>query len=117
MIEAVLSERCTGCGLCVAVCPADALAFDAAGRHAVIARQEDCETCFMCELYCRADALYVAPQADGPAPVDPAAARRLAGQFRREQGWDEWAGDPRYANEHWRMDEIFARARGTAGAA
>ncbi len=65
----------------------------------------------MCELYCQADALFVAPQCDHAVPVSTEEARALAGQFRRESGWDEWAGDPRYANEHWRMDRVFARAR------
>jgi NAD-dependent dihydropyrimidine dehydrogenase PreA subunit len=111
MIEALLADRCTGCGDCVAVCPTDVLAMVADGPP-VVARQEDCQTCFMCELYCRADAIYVAPRCDGPSPVDAPTAARLAGQFRRESGWHEWEGDPRYANEHWRMDEIFARARG-----
>jgi hypothetical protein len=33
------------------------------------------------------------------------------GQFRRDSGWGEWAEDPRYRNQHWRMDSVFARAR------
>jgi hypothetical protein len=33
------------------------------------------------------------------------------GQCRRASGWDEYAGDPRYANEHWRMEGVFLRAR------
>ena len=110
MIEHVLADRCTGCGICVDVCPADVLDLSPQGV-AVIARQDVCQTCFMCELYCRADALYVAPRCDGAVAVPVEVARRDAGQFRRESGWDEWAGDPAYANEHWRMDEIFARAR------
>jgi len=111
MIEHILADRCTGCGACVEVCPTDVLELSPAGL-AVAARPRDCQTCFMCELYCRWDALYVAPRCDGPAEVSEAVARAGAGQFRRESGWDEWAGDPAYANEHWRMDEIFARARG-----
>jgi hypothetical protein len=65
----------------------------------------------MCELYCRADALYVAPQCDHAVPVSAEQVRPRLGQFRRESGWDEWADDPRYADEHWRMDRVFARAR------
>ena len=65
----------------------------------------------MCELYCRADALFVAPDCDAPAPVDPETvlSHGLLGQFRRESGWDEWSG--LYPNEHWRMDVVFRRAR------
>jgi NAD-dependent dihydropyrimidine dehydrogenase PreA subunit len=110
MIEHVLADRCTGCGACVEVCPADVFDLNPRGL-AVIARPDACQTCFMCELYCRFDALYVAPRCDARTAVPEAVARRGAGQFRRESGWDEWAGDPAYANEHWRMDEIFARAR------
>ena len=112
MIELVLADRCTGCDACVRVCPTNVL--DAvAGGAPVIARQADCQTCFMCELYCTADALYVAPEVDAPAPIDAATALAggSLGQYRRESGWDEWAGDPRYANEHWRMDRVFAWAR------
>ena len=110
MIELLLASRCTGCNACVEVCPTDV--FDAVpGQAPVIARRQDCQTCFMCELYCRADALFVAPDCDAPAPVDPETvlSHGLLGQFRRESGWDEWSG--LYPNEHWRMDVVFRRAR------
>ncbi len=35
----------------------------------------------------------------------------LAGRYRRDSGWDAHRGDPAHANESWRMDEVFARAR------
>ncbi len=111
MIEHVLGDLCTGCGVCVEVCPADVFELRPQGL-AVIARQDACQTCFLCELYCRFDALYVAPRCDGVMAVPEDVARLGAGQFRRESGWDEWEGDPAYTNDHWRMDEIFARARG-----
>jgi NAD-dependent dihydropyrimidine dehydrogenase PreA subunit len=113
VIELVLADRCTDCGACVRVCPTDV--FDPGADRPVIARQADCQTCFLCELYCEADALYVAPDCEGPTPgLDPAAllAAGLVGQYRRDSGWGEWA--VRYANEHWRMEEIFARGRGVA---
>jgi len=112
MIELVLTDRCTGCGACVHVCPTDVFEGQPGGPPR-IARRQDCQTCFMCELYCGADALYVAPECDGPENVVPERVQQTLGQFRRESGWDEWRDDPRYANEHWRMDQVFARARDT----
>jgi NAD-dependent dihydropyrimidine dehydrogenase PreA subunit len=51
MIELVSPNRCTGCNICVAVCPTNV--FDASpDGPPVIARQSSCQTCFMCELYC-----------------------------------------------------------------
>lgn len=113
MIELVIADRCTRCSACVSVCPTNV--FDAAdGAPPVIARKGDCQTCFMCELYCPADALYVAPDCEQSEQVDAAEIlqTRWLGVFRRDSGWGEWAGDPRYSNEHWQMDRVFARARG-----
>jgi len=112
VIELVFDDRCTKCGSCVQICPTNV--FDAGpDRTPVIARQSDCQTCFMCELYCTADALFVGPDCDHPAAVDatPILESGWLGQFRRDSGWGEWSNDPRYRNEHWRMDQIFARAR------
>lgn len=110
MIGFVLDDRCDGCGRCVAVCPMNVLESDA-GRIS-IARQEDCQTCFLCELYCASDAIYVDPLFDRIASPDPQQIRDsgLLGRFRRLSGWQEWDGDPRYPNEHWRMGQIFAEA-------
>ncbi len=113
MIELIVDDRCTRCNLCVTVCPTDVLTPVAQGKPA-IARQEDCQTCFLCELYCQADAIYVAPEIDRPVAVEEGAivASGLLGQHRRNAGWDEWAGDPNYSNEFWRMGELFARGLG-----
>ncbi|KAF1049175.1 4Fe-4S dicluster domain-containing protein [Xylophilus sp.] len=88
MIEFISKERCTGCDLCVQVCPT--FVFDKVpGGIPVIARQEDCQTCFMCEAYCPVDALYVSPFADAAQPVDAQALEQsdLLGSYRRSIGW------------------------------
>lgn len=115
MIELVIAERCTGCNACVEICPTNVLAPSLNGPPD-IAHQQDCQTCFMCELYCREDAIYVAPDCENPTDVDKEeiVASGLLGEFRRNHGWDEWAADSRYSNEHWRMESVFLRARDMA---
>ena len=115
MIELIIAERCTHCGDCVKICPSNA--FDAKpNAPPVIARLDDCQTCFLCELHCKADALYVGAdcEAAGATTFEQALASGTLGQYRRESGWDEFEGDPRFANEHWRMEGVFARARDLA---
>jgi NAD-dependent dihydropyrimidine dehydrogenase PreA subunit len=88
MIEFVSASRCTGCNICVAVCPLNV--FDAVeDGPPVIARQSSCQTCYMCELYCPVDALYVAHDAERPTPIDAAALEDspLLGSYRRAIGW------------------------------
>jgi len=113
MIELVIDDRCTRCNVCVTVCPTNVLE-PVPGSAPRIARQEDCQTCFPCELYCKADAIYVARAIDGPTPVNEQAivSSGLLGHHRRNAGWDEWADDPAYRNEFWRMGELFARGLG-----
>ncbi len=110
MIEFIVAERCTACGVCAEVCPSNV--FDARpDAPPVIARVDDCQTCFLCELYCKADAIYVGADCETAGTIDFEAARATLGQYRRESGWDEFEGDPRFANEHWRMESVFLRAR------
>jgi NAD-dependent dihydropyrimidine dehydrogenase PreA subunit len=112
VIELVIAERCTQCGDCVKICPSNV--FDAEpGAPPLIARIEDCQTCFLCELYCKADALYVGADCEVQHGVDlkDAQASGTLGQYRRDSGWDEYEGDPRFANEHWLMGGVFERAR------
>ena len=90
MIELLSRERCTGCNLCVRVCPTNV--FEAVdGDIPVLARASVCQTCFMCELYCPADALYVSPYADRHIDVDEAALirTRTLGSYSREMGWQK----------------------------
>lgn len=114
MIAALLTDRCTACQRCVAICPAQV--FDTAGTDAPprIARPLDCQTCFACELHCEADALYVDPDVFVPRAVDPAWLQRsgLLGVYRRDAGWrTDGSDDAEHPNLHWRMDEVFARGR------
>jgi Pyruvate/2-oxoacid:ferredoxin oxidoreductase delta subunit len=64
MIEHIEIEKCTGCGICDAVCPADVIhmeppaeAPEIAGLRStkllpVIRFREHCITCFSCEIFC-----------------------------------------------------------------
>jgi len=112
MIELIVAERCTSCGECVKVCPYNV--FDAKPEGPpVIARLADCQTCFLCELYCKEDALYVGADCEHAGSITKAQvlASGSLGLYSRASGWDEYSGDPRYANEHWRMEGVFLRAR------
>jgi NAD-dependent dihydropyrimidine dehydrogenase PreA subunit len=109
VIELIVADRCTDCGICIKVCPANVFDPGQSGLP-VLARVEDCQTCFMCELYCQADAIYVAPDCDRRVTVNAeevAASGRL-GQYRKHSGWDEWAD--RFSNEQWLMESVFRRA-------
>lgn len=112
MIELIFSDRCNGCSQCVAACSSNVIALGTDGKPR-IADQVACQTCFMCELYCASDAIYVHPDCEQPVSLDPAQvlASGLLGQYRRDSGWNEFASDPRYENQHWRMEGIFALAR------
>jgi NAD-dependent dihydropyrimidine dehydrogenase PreA subunit len=116
VIELILSDRCTNCGACVEVCPANVINPSASGPP-TLARVEDCQTCFMCELYCRADAIYVAPDCDRRVEVNPAeiVASGCLGQYRKHSGWDEWA--EQFPNNQWLMETVFRRAGEAAAVA
>ena len=64
MIESIAIEKCTGCGICDVVCPADVIHMEpvAVGQEIagltqtkllpVIKFREHCITCFSCEIFC-----------------------------------------------------------------
>lgn len=57
----VSPAACTGCNVCVDVCPTDVLRLDAHGK-AVAAWLDDCQVCFLCELDCPYEAIRVFPR-------------------------------------------------------
>lgn len=66
------SERCKGCGLCVAICPKNVLEIakelNAKGYFpAYRARPEDCIYCAMCCVMCPDVAIGIAETDDTPA--------------------------------------------------
>jgi NAD-dependent dihydropyrimidine dehydrogenase PreA subunit len=88
MIELVSTTRCTGCNICVQVCPMNV--FDrVVGAAPVVARQSDCQTCFMCELYCPEDALYVSPDTKPIEPIAEPALADVLGSYRAAIGWSK----------------------------
>jgi|GEM_PF-1299108 Pyruvate/2-oxoacid:ferredoxin oxidoreductase delta subunit len=63
MIETIELDKCTGCGVCDAVCPADVIHMEATETCEfdglverrflpVIKFREHCITCFNCEIFC-----------------------------------------------------------------
>jgi len=54
-VPRISSSRCTGCGLCVAVCPNNALGMD--GRLAYVAHPDRCNYTGYCELICPTQAI------------------------------------------------------------
>jgi len=104
MIELISPSRCTGCNICVTVCPMNVFT-PVAGAAPTIARQEDCQTCFLCEAHCPDDALYVAPEADGPTGIaeESVAAAGLFGSYRRAIGWSAGHRDNRSSDQTFRL--------------
>ena len=54
----IKSERCKGCGICVAFCPKQVLALDPLGKI-YVANPEACIACGQCELRCPDYAIFV----------------------------------------------------------
>lgn len=64
MIEAIDFAKCTGCGVCDDVCPADVIHMECTQLDTTVAGlveekwlpvikfQEHCVTCFNCEIFC-----------------------------------------------------------------
>ncbi len=54
----IKTERCKGCGICVAFCPKKVLAIDTLGK-VYVANPEACIACGQCELRCPDYAIFV----------------------------------------------------------
>lgn len=73
MIEAIDLNKCTGCGVCDEVCPADVIHMETVAVHneitglhrekwlPAIKYRQHCVTCFNCELFCPEDIVDVHP--------------------------------------------------------
>ena len=58
MVEVkVDSEKCTGCGTCVDVCPVEV--FEIKNDKSIPVRQEECIVCRACEVQCPEGAIEV----------------------------------------------------------
>lgn len=104
MIELVSQSRCTGCNICVAVCPVNV--FDAVpDAPPVIARQSACQTCFMCELYCPVDALFVAHDSERAVAVSETVLEDgpLLGSYRRAIGWTPETRNNRKTDQSFKL--------------
>ena len=124
MIELVLADRCTGCAVCVEVCPTDVFEFDAVSRLPVVARQEECHTCFLCEAHCPADALFVGPlRTPHPVSREEVLALGVLGNFRRAVGFDRYEpgsysyAEPEVRDEATEGSALAKRATGGPDAA
>lgn len=97
MIEVLSEARCTGCNICVRICPTNVFDEGDAGASPTLPRHSDCQTCFQCEAYCPEEAIYVAPfrerAAEGSAWRDEAqlVERGQLGLYRRLAGSPEHA--------------------------
>jgi NAD-dependent dihydropyrimidine dehydrogenase PreA subunit len=68
-IESLDKDMCTGCKICVDVCPEDVLRLEDAEKKAYIAYPEDCVACYVCEWFCPVGCIVVSKD---PARLAPA---------------------------------------------
>jgi len=68
-IKSLSSESCTGCKICVDVCPEDVLRINEDERKAYIAYPQDCVACLMCEWFCPVKCIEVSIEKARPVPM------------------------------------------------
>lgn len=61
MIKKIDEIRCTGCGLCEKICPADLFRIDESEHKMKIVYQADCCNCLQCKYICPVDAISFTP--------------------------------------------------------
>jgi NAD-dependent dihydropyrimidine dehydrogenase PreA subunit len=112
VIELINADRCTGCNICVRICPTDVFERGSKNEAPTIARQDSCQTCFMCEAHCPEDAMYVAPLRQ-PAPESSVhrdeewlLKEGYFGSYRARLGWGEGRTPPRNGDELLALSEI-----------
>jgi len=52
MLKELDEDRCTGCKICVDICPEDVLRFDEDRKKAYVAYPKDCLGCGVCAWFC-----------------------------------------------------------------
>ncbi|MFC1970433.1 ferredoxin family protein [Chloroflexota bacterium] len=61
VISRIDLDLCTGCGICVDMCPTDVLRIDEATQKPVARYIENCMTCYNCERECPTGCIDVSP--------------------------------------------------------
>ena len=56
-VENVDKKKCIGCGTCVAICPVEAISFDADGKAKI--DKEKCIRCGACQASCPVEAINI----------------------------------------------------------
>lgn len=54
-----IAENCTGCGLCVNVCPHSAISISEEPNHVAVIARSECDNCFFCVDACYDNALNI----------------------------------------------------------
>ncbi len=67
-IKGLISEMCTGCRICVDICPEDVLRFNEDERKSYIAYPQDCVACLVCEYFCPVNCIEVSVDKARPVP-------------------------------------------------
>ena len=68
-IQYINHQRCTGCSVCVEICPMDVIHIDERSKKAVVRYLRDCQSCFLCEIECPEDAIAVVARFERRVPI------------------------------------------------